>query len=460
MKHLSALAFILLSACVVSEPAEVPQRRAIAAEVDVTQRTLGSFAPQIPQRVTRSNSSVAADFLELSFRMESGREIPRFTRFEGPVTVALAGSVPATAPKDLASLLARLRAEAGLHISQVPSSADASITVEFLPRAQMRAVVPHAACFVVPNVGSWAEYRAARGTGLTDWTRLHTRTRASVFIPSDVAPQEARDCLHEELAQAMGPLNDLYSLSDSVFNDDNFNTVLTSFDMLVLRATYAPELHNGMSRSEVAAQLPRILARLNPSGGAVGAAPSAITPREWINQIEAAISPRGSNTSRRAAAQRALSFAQSKGWTDNRRAFSHFVLARLSLATEVEQSVIHFAEAANFYARLPGGSLHLAHVDMQMAAFALTSGQYDRALELVSRAEPAATREQNAAVLAMLKMVRAAALDATGRKAEANAARLDSLPWARYGFGSDAQARARMAEVNALAKRGAMAARD
>ncbi len=44
-----------------------------------------------------------------------------------------------------------------------------------------------------------------------------------------------RDCLHEELAQALGPLNDLYRLSNSVFNDDNFHSVLTGFDMEMLR---------------------------------------------------------------------------------------------------------------------------------------------------------------------------------------------------------------------------------
>ena len=50
----------------------------------------------------------------------------------------------------------------------------------------------------------------------------------AVFLPGDVSPQEIRDCLHEELAQALGPVNDLYRLTDSVFNDDNFNTVLTA----------------------------------------------------------------------------------------------------------------------------------------------------------------------------------------------------------------------------------------
>ena len=91
----------------------------------------------------------------------------------------------------------------------------------------------------------------------------------SLFIPSDASPQEIRDCLHEEFAQGLGPLNDLYRLPNSVFNDDNIHTILTDFDMMVLRATYAPELRSGMTRAEVAARLPAILRRINPAGEGV-----------------------------------------------------------------------------------------------------------------------------------------------------------------------------------------------
>lgn len=452
MKYLPAIALLALSACVAPQ-AEVPQRRAVAPEVTQSAGAMSRFAPQAAMRVSRSNSSVAADFLELSFRMESGRAIPAFSRFEGPIQVAVTGNIPATAQRDLADLLGRLRNEAGLPVSQIASPAAAQIVVEFLPRARMQSVVPHAACFVVPRVGSWEEFRAARGSGRIDWTTLTSREKATVFIPSDVAPQEARDCLHEELAQALGPLNDLYHLSDSIFNDDNFNTVLTGFDMLVLRMTYAPELRNGMSRAEVAARLPAVLARLNPAGGATQSIAPTITPRDWVRAIESALSPRSNSSQRRAGAERALAIASANGWTDNRRAFSHFIMARLMLGSQVEHSVIQFSQAARYYGTLPGGQLHLAHVDMQMAAFALSSGQVDEVLRLTDRAIPAVTREQNAAILATLKMLRAEALAASGRSAEASAARLDSLGWARYGFGSETQVRARMSEVSALAPR-------
>jgi hypothetical protein len=40
-----------------------------------------------------------------------------------------------------------------------------------------------------------------------------------------------------------------------------------------------------------------------------------------------------------------------------------------------------------------------------------------------------------------------------GRTAEAQAARLDSLAWGRYGFGPDSAVRARAAEIAALVPR-------
>ncbi|MCL4674819.1 MAG: DUF2927 domain-containing protein, partial [Pararhodobacter sp.] len=115
---------------------------------------------------------------------------------------------------DLDRLIARLRAEAGIDIARTsPTPDDANvITVEFLPRRQMQAVVPSAACFVVPNVSDWSEFVANRRSTAIDWTRVVARTRATVFVPTDTTPQEIRDCLHEDNGQALGPLNDLFRL--------------------------------------------------------------------------------------------------------------------------------------------------------------------------------------------------------------------------------------------------------
>lgn len=402
------------------------------------------------QRPLRANADIAADFLDLSFSLESGRALPVFTRFEGPVSIRVLGATPPSMLPDLDRLIARLRREAGIDIRRVTPDSAASITIETIPRSELQRAVPQAACFVVPRVTGWADFKRNRRTAVTDWTTLTVRERMAIFIPSDVAPQEIRDCLHEEVAQALGPLNDLYHLTDSVFNDDNFHTVLTGFDMLVLRASYAPELKSGMDRDAVARRLPMILARLNPGGLIRKAMPRAPTSREWINAVEEALGPRASLSRRQSAAKRAVTLARAGNWNDNRLAFSLFALGRLSLGRDGELALASFLQAGGIYAANPETKVHEAHIAMQLAAFALSSGQAQVAIDLVDRHSAAVAAAENAALLATLLLVKVEALELLGDVAEAAALRRDSLGWARYGFGDDAEVRKRAGEIAAL----------
>ena len=113
-----------------------------------------------------------------------------------------------------------------------------------------------------------------------------------------------------------------------------------------------------------------------------------------------------------------------------------------------------FSQAANIYRALPGAEVHAAHVDMQLGALSLAAGEYSKAIAFADRAIPVVRQGENAALLATLLMIRSEALTAAGRPAEARQARLDSLGWARYGFGSDAQVRARMSGIAGLTARG------
>lgn len=406
--------------------------------------------PAVP--VQRSNVEIAKDFLDLEFRMESGRTLPALSRFDGPITVALSGAVPATARTDLGRLMSRFRNEAGLDIRAAEPGQRPSINIQFYPRAEMQRVVPSAACFVVPRAMTLAEYRTRRATSFVDWATLTRREQVSIFVPSDTSPQEVRDCLHEEVAQAMGPLNDLFRLSDSVFNDDNFHTVLTSFDMLVLRVHYAPELSNGMNEAEVAKRLPAVLARLNPGGAFAGNPPGQIAPRSWNAAVSQAF---GKNAgARKAGADTMVAIASAQGWRDARLGFAYFAKGRANAASDPQAAVAAFTAASSIYRSLPGASIHAAHVDMQMAALALSAGQPGQAIQFVDRAVPVVQRAENASLLATLLLVKAEALEALGRDDAARAVRLDSKTWARYGFGAEAQVRARASEVAALAARG------
>lgn len=437
---------IALNACVPAPQGDVTRAASIATS---TLPPLKYFTAGQQSGPIRSNNDLALDFVELSFKMESGRDLPTFTRFEGAITLRVTGAQPPTLQPDLTRLLWRLRREAGIQISQTDNP-NASITIEAVPRAQIQSVLPRAACFVAPNVSSLEEYRLKRNRPDTNWTLLTKRTRMSVFLPNDVSPQEARDCLHEEIAQALGPLNDLYRLPDSVFNDDNIHTVLTGFDMMMLRAYYSPQLKNGMTRGEVVRRLPSILTQINPAGNSKRGSFTPRTPRDWKIAVNQALGPSASTTQRRKSATTAVRIAKELRWTGSRRAFSHYAMGRVLQGSDPKKAQEHFVKAERYYAQTPGTRLHRAYVATQLAAYAITQGQGTKADRLVIPHIATARSHENAALMSTLMMIRAEALDLQSRTSEANAVRLDSLGWARYGFGSDWAVRAKLKEIASL----------
>ncbi|SEW05661.1 Protein of unknown function [Cognatiyoonia koreensis] len=446
MNRLAAFALSFMAACA-PVPQDAPPSRATTLVTDLPPAK--SFSGSYAAPVRRANAEIVQDFLDLSFRMESGKAIPVMTRFEGPISVRIAGPAPASLGRDLQYLLGRFRSEAGIDI-MLTDSANAQIVVEAIPQATLQRAVPRAACFVVPRIASWEGFLVARRTQQVDWTTLTKRDRAVIFVPADAAPQEVRDCLHEELAQALGPLNDLYRLPDSVFNDDNIHTVLTGFDMLILRAYYAPELRNGMTRAQVAAILPGVMARLNPQGDRIPAKLENDTTREWIDAMELALTSGSTPARRRTAAQEAIQLGQRLGWSGTREGFAYYAYGRLQVGNDSESALSAFNAAEAIYRQSPTTQIHAAHIAVQKSAFALRSGDAQAVLGLTEAAIPVAMQHQNAALLSTLMMFKAEALDMIGNTVASQEVRLDSLGWARYGFGADANVQARLAEISAL----------
>ncbi|MGR3660687.1 MAG: DUF2927 domain-containing protein [Paracoccaceae bacterium] len=440
-------ATLILTAC--STPAGGPATAMKLSRVALP--PMKTFAPARPAPSNRSNASIAQEFIELNFNLESGRRLPVLSRFEGPITLRVTGKpMGPNGDRDLNQLLARLRNEAHIPITRVAANQHANITVQVVSRRTLHRAVPQAACFVSPGIESLAEYKHNRRTAQQDWVQIAQRHKIAVFLPNDTGPQEFRTCLHEEIAQALGPLNDLYHLSDSVFNDDDFHSILTSFDMLVLRALYDPALHSGMTKHQTAAALPAILARINPRGRSGGFSSSSPTTPAWVSAISAALNPQGDRISRLNGAKSAVSIAQKQNWNDNRLGFSYYVLGRNALSTDARLALTAFAQAEAVFGSSPNTRLHAANVAAQAAAFALSTGDPAHAIDIVDANSTTALTYQDARLLAALLMIKAQALDALDRRPQADTVRLDSLGWARYGFGSDADIRRHLGDIAAI----------
>jgi hypothetical protein len=390
----------------------------------------------LPKGVARSNVDLAQDFLDLTFALESGERLDHLVRYERPVRVYMGSPELAPYQPDLAALLARIRAEAGVDIAETDDPGLAQIRIEAVPAAQIARVFPTAACFIVPGETDWAGFMRRAPDARLRWSDQEELGEAAIFLPPDTTPQDVRDCLNEEITQALGPANDLYRLPDSIWNDDNFYGMATPFDMTMLRALYQPELRSGMTRDEAAAVIVRVLNRVNPKGRGLARQPRHPESRAWATAIEAALERDAPREKRLASARLATQIAAEMRPQDHRLGVSLLTLGRLELRQNPAAAATDFEEAYALFVRLGGPKdLRSAQAGVHLAALAVGTGQYEAAVALAKRYAPVAVANQNAILLAGLLSIEAEAEAELGNLPAAQAARLDSLRWARYGFG-------------------------
>ncbi|WP_424932566.1 DUF2927 domain-containing protein [Amaricoccus macauensis] len=391
-----------------------------------------------PIGVARSNADLAEDFLDITFGLENGETLDGLLRYEGPVRVYMGPNSLAGYRRDLDALLARLRREAGIDIRETDDADAAEIVIEAVPTDQIARFFPDAACFIVPGVENWNGFLRQRDSQRTRWSEQETLTHAVIFLPQDSLPQDVRDCLNEEITQALGPANDLYRLPDSIWNDDNFHGAATSFDMLILRTLYQPEFSSGMSRDEAQAQVVPVLNRINPKGRNLPREPRAPESVAWSSAIETALSRRAGRAERMRGAISASQIAIEMDPTDHRLGVSLLTLGRLNLRQNPVAAAQYFSDAYMSFARQLGlEDVRTAQAGVHLAAMAIATEQYDIAADLADRHVPAAIEAQNAILVAGLLSMKADALSGMGEEEAARETRVDSLRWARYGFGDD-----------------------
>lgn len=401
--------------------------------------------------VARSNLDIADEFLDLMFRLEGGETVPRLLKYQNPVRISIRSKGLQSYRPEIDALLRRLRREAGLDIRLVGGTASADILIHAVSRANIQRAVPGAACFIEPGVSSWAEFRNPLAVGRRiSWNQQQTLGTTSIFIPADSTPQDTRDCLHEEIAQALGPVNDLFRVADTTFNDDNFHSILTPFDMVILKTLYAPELGNGMDRATVSAKLPGILARTNPKGRNLPRRESAPENRAWKTAVIRSLTRNTPLEDRRAAATRALSLASAMRPQDHRLGFSLMTLGRIEARLNPRRALdLLTASYRQFRTQFGDRDIHTARAALHLGLLLLSAEKYPEAATLVKRYISTARAHENAVVLSGLHAVAAEAFSEMGQPAASRAEQLEFLKWARYAFGDNdgniAKARAQVA---------------
>lgn len=102
-----------------------------------------------------------------------------------------------------------------------------------------------------------------------DPSRPHVLRSAYALIRAELPELMRRACIHEELAQGLGALNDSPAARPSIFNDDDEFALLTSHDEAILRMIYDARLRPGMSFSRAQPLIEPLAEQLaSPGAGA------------------------------------------------------------------------------------------------------------------------------------------------------------------------------------------------
>lgn len=386
-----------------------------------------------------SNADHADNLIDLYYRTEWDATREGLAKWDGPVTV----SIDTPALKDYAPFLerylGRLRTEGGVDIRLVDAGKGA-ISLRTAPSTEMRRNFPTAFCLVVPGRMDFSDLiDSLSRPDRIDWTLIERIEAATVFIPVVASPYQVRACMMEEIAQALGPGNDIYYLADSIFNDDGAHMAPTSFDMLALRVLYDPAMTPGMPLEQARPIVRSLLDRLRPEGAGVPRGPAFPPAPEWKDTILASSAHGVPSVTQLAIAEEAVRLSRTFSPTDPRRGFSFERLGRAYLAQDKpEKAEFAFRRAVAAYEISVGDQdVRVASARVWLAIALNHQGKSGQALTQVDLALPMLAAHDTEERISVALEQRHRAQSALGQQQEALQTALIGVDWALYAFGAD-----------------------
>lgn len=183
---------------------------------------------------------------------DSGDPVDVLLKWSWPLIVSVEGDQ--THYADVERQVRELGEITGLHAEMAGPKRRPNMVVTFGSRAELQR---HADTFwQLQDYGS----RAGRFTCFFLHYGSPGGFRTNVFIREDLPAEHIRRCLAQELAQGLGPGGDIDGRTDTVFTSFGSVDHLTAADRQVLRVLYDDRLHTAMSRADVLAILPAIVA--------------------------------------------------------------------------------------------------------------------------------------------------------------------------------------------------------
>jgi hypothetical protein len=402
---------------------------------------LGSALPA--GHTAYDNANLAELFTVMTHEMEGRARRPHLVRYEGPVSVGIEGPGAEHFTAFVDDYLGELRRSAGISIAREP--APNNLHVRFVEGRRFYATAPEAGCLIAGGDLDWKAF-ARDPLRANAWAEARTPriVQMTIFIPDDARPYQARNCLLEELPQALGMSTDLYGLGMSSFNDDGAHIWPTKLDLLMLRVLYAPEMHTGLDRRETEARAIGVLNQINPAGRA--AAPLLLPRRgaldRWSVLIGRVFSRDSSESERIDDIAKALVLVEAKA--PNSAQHCHSLVPAVRVMSRPDPArALQLLDQAERVCDVAHGASDIRHARIRLEA-ACAMQRLGRYADVVAAAEevwPVLAAHGQDERLAKLYTLQSDALAASepGSARAASALEL-SVQWSAYAYGVGAGA--------------------
>ena len=362
-------------------------------------------------------------------------------RLDAPISVALVGQGSARYSAFLDQLLTQIGREASVAISR--GGPPNGLTIQFVPGAEWGPLDGNQ-CVIVFGRPGWQTFLDDR-VRYSDWRKVSADELAyrTVFIPDTNEPHEIRECLIEEVAQALGPTNDIYGLGPSIFNDDDAHVWPTRLDYLMLRVLYDPEMASGIGRREARVRAERILDRINPDGRGAPVLPAHrqkdfLSWRKQLHRLYDLI-----NSGKAGSPKALMIVARILREAENRAPNSPYHCEALSVAATLESerpggSALPAVDRARSVCERAHGKSDIRNAALRLSrAIALLAEKQDEAtLREIQGLPDVFLAQGQEALLAITHAVRWTALYNL-EDPQADAARVLAIAWSTYAFGEN-----------------------
>ncbi len=229
-----------------------------------------------------SNADLAANFVRIALFREYRRDgdalvqeltPTRISRWEAPIRFQIIGAGATAADRaEYAAFARRLAALSGLEIKEAAAGETPNLSILIIGpeerRAFVQALEEDGAARRMPLVLQWAgdiSYPCVGQVGYQD-VESGVISGAMVMIKAELSDMLRTSCIHEELTQTLGLMNDDPEVRPSIFNDDQEFALLTKHDEYLLRILYHPRLRPGMTAEEALPLVPGIVEEIRPGG--------------------------------------------------------------------------------------------------------------------------------------------------------------------------------------------------